>query len=188
MVKNYKMITFTWCDWSGKSSIIKELQKSTPYNTMLYTHYYSLVPMRPKLKKLNHAEVNIAKPVKWSMIWVLKEIVYSIVFFFYILFIYHIKKRKLIKIVHFDINNKTDVEITHSLFLQYEEQQFFKNGNKKGKPYSIEEYYFFSNGMNCYEFVEKYPELKQFKSYVKLIIEDGTRYDKQFLLRNLDKK
>ena len=74
-------------------------------------------------------------------------------------------ERELKRLVHFDINNKTDIKIIKSCYLAYENQEYFKNGKPKGASWSREVYYFFDNAKNY----------------------EGLKYDKDFLIKNLNK-
>ena len=96
-------------------------------------------------------------------------------------------ERELKKLVHFDINNKTDIKITNSCCLVYENQEYFKNGKPKGASWSSEVNYFFDNAKNYDIFMNKYELLPKSTRNIKMVVDEGLKYDKDFLIKNLNK-
>lgn len=96
-------------------------------------------------------------------------------------------EKKLKLLVHFEINNKTDIKILNSTYLKFENQEFFKNGKPKGKPFETVEYYFWDNAKDFNEFMKMHKNIPQTLSRIQLVIDYGLRYDKNFLLKNLNK-
>ena len=86
------MISFTWCDWTWKSTIIKEFLSSYSWGNYTYIHYYHLAP------KKSEAQKSSIKPVKVkNNNWVaLKEIIYSFIFLLYLIFVVYIKRDRII--------------------------------------------------------------------------------------------
>ena len=96
-------------------------------------------------------------------------------------------EKELKGLVHFDINNKTEVKVLNSIFLKFSNQDFYKNGNPKGKPFITNVYYFFDNERDYLKFMKIHSNCAQSISHVNLVIDEGLRYDKNFLLNNLNK-
>lgn len=94
---------------------------------------------------------------------------------------------KTLKIlVHFDINNKTDVKILNSTYLIFSNQEFYKNGKPKGKAFDSVAYYFWDNPLDYENFMKIHKDTPKSLSRVELVIDDGLKYDKKFLLQNLN--
>jgi len=94
---------------------------------------------------------------------------------------------KLKKIVKFEISNRTNVKVLKCCYLVSENQEYFKNGKPKGSSYEEKKYYFFVTPLQYTNFIEKNKHLPVFTSYAKMIIDEGRKYDKAFLLKNLNK-
>ena len=90
-------------------------------------------------------------------------------------------------LVHFDMSNKTNVKISNSICLVFENQSFYKNGKPKGKGWESQEYYFFDNPENYETFMAEHKNTPKTLSRVNLVVVDGSKYDTQFLLKNLNK-
>lgn len=86
------MITFTWCDWSWKSTIIWELKKDKKYINMYSLHYYSLIASGKKERKISVTNI---KKKNNRFISIFKELLYSNIFFIYIIYIYYAKKKRI---------------------------------------------------------------------------------------------
>jgi hypothetical protein len=96
-------------------------------------------------------------------------------------------ERELKRLVYFDINNKTDIKIINSCYLVYENQEYFKNGKPKGASWSSKVYYFFDNAKNYDIFMNKYELLPKSMTNITMVVDEGLKYDKDFLIKNLNK-
>lgn len=96
-------------------------------------------------------------------------------------------EKELKLLVHFDLNNKTNLKILNAIYLKYSYQNFYKNGKPKGKPYDILDYYFFDNAKDYDDFMLKHRNTPKALSNIVLVVDEGLRYDKNFLLENLNK-
>lgn len=96
-------------------------------------------------------------------------------------------EKQLKLLVHFDINNKTNLKILNAIYLKYYCQDFNKNGKPKGKPYDILDYYFFDNAKDYDDFMLKHQNTPKALSPIVLVVDEGLRYNKNFLLDNLNK-
>jgi len=95
---------------------------------------------------------------------------------------------KLKRLVHFDINNKTDVSVLNSCYLLFENQDYFKNGKPKGDSWDDQDYYFFDNKEDYENFMNVHEYLPESLSHITLVIDEGLKYDRDFLIKNLNKK
>ncbi len=91
------------------------------------------------------------------------------------------------KIVKFPIRNETNIKIIGSYYIEKETQNYFKNGKKKGKAENDYDYYFFDNKESEESFLARNQDLKQFSSFVNLIVKDFSRYNSNFVNKHLNR-
>lgn len=96
MVKDNKMISFSWCDWSWKSSLIDSLLKLQKYNHFTVFHYYDLVKKLEWTKDSGSWESKKAKKWKTSFITITKEYIYAIILFLYLVYWTKVKGRYIL--------------------------------------------------------------------------------------------
>jgi hypothetical protein len=60
----------------------------------------------------------------------------------------------------FDNNYQTKIKINQSLQIETIEQNFYKNGKKKGLPFSSYKYYFFNDDLIYNNFIKQYQNIK----------------------------
>lgn len=110
------MISFTWCDWTWKSTIIKKILNLKSWAKYKYIHYYHLVQNKTSTK----ASKTKTKRKNNNTITLIKELIYSIVFLLYLIFLVYVKREKIIlDRTFFDVKVDTQSRLKSKIALHW---------------------------------------------------------------------